>query len=95
MQIIPLGARVLIQRQEVKERTTEGGLLIPERSAPPTYIGKVLAVGDGITKSVAVGDQVLTTQYVGDEVRDNSVSYYLVGEEDLLAVIRREEDDGD
>lgn len=93
MEIIPLGARVLVKRLAVEERQTESGLLIPERSLPPTYYNKVLRVGTEITKDVHEGDTVLTTQFSGDEVRDNSISYFLVAEEDLLAVVCREKEE--
>ena len=86
--IRPLGARVLLQRLAVAEQKTETGILLPERSAEPTYKNEVVAVGEDV-KPVKVGDIVVTTQFVGDEVKHNYESFFLVAEEDLLAVIER------
>ena len=90
MKIYPLGARILVGRLTVTERTTESGIIMPERSAPPTYKNRVMEVGPDITKGISRGDVVLTTQFVGDEVRDQHKSYFLVHEDDVLAVIDEE-----
>ena len=92
MEIIPLGTRVLVKRLGVEERHTESGIVIPERTVPPTYFNEVLRIGSEITKDVHVGDTVLTTPYSGDEVRDNSVAYFLVMEDDLLAVVHKDKE---
>ena len=55
-----------------------------------TYLSKVVAVGPELTKEIAVDDLILTTQFVGDEVKDNYVSFHLIHEDDVLAVIEEE-----
>ena len=92
MTIRPLGARVLVKRLVTEERTTESGLVIPNRSQAPTYYNEVLAVGDEITKDISVGDKVLVTQFVGDEIRINQESHFIVAEADILAVICLEDE---
>ena len=93
MEIKPLGARVLIHREEVQAQERASGLVVPERAAPATYMSRVKAVGPEVTK-VAVGNLVLTTQYVGDEVKANQESLYLLEEVDILAVIEEGDQDG-
>jgi chaperonin GroES len=95
MNLKPLGDRVVIEREEAKDRTA-GGIVLPETAKDKPQKGKVLAVGDGrITKDgkrrelqVKVGDQVLFTSYAGDEFKilgDQKV--LLMREDDILAVI--------
>jgi chaperonin GroES len=95
MNLKPLGDRVVVEREEAKDRTP-GGIVLPETAKDKPQKGKVLAVGDGrITKDgkrrelqVKVGDQVLFTSYAGDEFKilgDQKV--LLMREDDILAVI--------
>lgn len=88
--IHPLGARVLVQRLKIDETTTESGLIVPDQGVAPTYKNEVVAKGPDIKKSIDIGDIVITTPIVGDEVKHNQEIFYLVKEEDLLAVIERE-----
>src|SRR3954468_6564845 len=95
MNFKPLGDRVVVEREEAKDRTA-GGIVLPDTAKDKPQKGKVVAVGDGrITKDgkrrelqVKVGDQVLFTSYAGDEFKlagDKKV--LLMREDDILAVI--------
>ena len=91
MKIIPLGARVLVERLKISDQVKETGIVIPSRTQQPTYKNKVLAVGDGVVRPVIAGDVVLTSQFVGDEVLETESTHFLLNEEDLLAIIKEDE----
>jgi chaperonin GroES len=95
MNLKPLGDRVVVEREEAKDRTA-GGIVLPDTAKDKPQKGKVLAVGDGrITKEgkrrelqVKIGDQVLFTSYAGDEFKlDGEKKVLLMREDDILAVI--------
>jgi chaperonin GroES len=95
MKIQPLGDRVVVEREEAKEKTA-GGIVLPDTAKDKPQRGKVIAVGDGrITKDgkrrplqVKVGEHVLFTSYAGDEFRLNgNKKVLLMREDDILAVI--------
>jgi len=95
MKVKPLGDRIVVRRQEAREKTA-GGILLPDSAQNKPHRGKVLAVGpgrmlkDGSRRAlqVKVGENILFTTWAGDEFRegrDNEV--LLMREEDVLAVI--------
>jgi len=95
MTLKPLGDRVVVEREEAKDRTP-GGIVLPETAKDKPQKGKVLAVGDGrLTKDgkrrelqVKVGDEVLFTSYAGDEFKlEGEKKVLLMREDDILAVI--------
>src|SRR3954462_9995985 len=95
MNLKPLGDRVVVEREEAKDRTA-GGIVLPDTAKDKPQKGKVLAVGEGrITKDgkrrelqVKVGDQVLFTSYAGDEFKlEDNKKILLMREDDILAVI--------
>ena len=96
MNLKPLGDRVVVEREEAKEKTA-GGSVLPDTAKDKPQRGKVLAVGEGrITKDgkrrelqVKAGDQVLFTSYAGDEFKINGgeKKILLMREDDILAVI--------
>lgn len=87
--IKPLRDRVLVEPlAEVEiEKTTSAGIIIPEtiNEEKPNH-GIVVAFGD--SKSLNVGDKVIFSQYGYDEVKVGDTEYYLVKEEDVLAIIK-------
>jgi chaperonin GroES len=95
MNLKPLGDRVVIEREEAKEKTA-GGIVLPDTAKDKPQKGKVLAVGDGrLTKDgkrrelqVKIGDQVLFTSYAGDEFKlESEKKVLLMREDDILAVL--------
>ena len=49
MKLVPLGDRVLVEREPAEEKTA-GGILLPDNAKEKPQIGKVVAVGDGRTR---------------------------------------------
>ena len=94
MKIVPIGDRVVIER-EVMEDVTAGGIVLPESAKEKPQRGKVVAVGEGkFTKDgtrqplqVKEGDRVFFSSWAGDEYKLGDDEYLLMREEDILAVI--------
>ena len=92
--IKPLGNRVLVERVEAEVKTA-GGLFLPDTAKEKPQEAIVRAIGTGgrdkdgnvIPFNVAVNDKVLITKYGGTEVTFNGVTYTILSESDILAVI--------
>ena len=76
MKIRPLHDRVVVRRLE-EERTTAGGIVIPDSATEKPMRGEVVAIGAGKALdngdlralAVTVGDVVLFGKYSGTEVK--------------------------
>ncbi len=94
MNIRPLHDRVIIKRME-EERTSPGGIVIPDSATEKPSMGEVMAVGNGKVMEngdvramdVKVGDKVLFGQYAGTTVKHEGEEYLVMREEDVIAVI--------
>ncbi len=94
MNIRPLHDRVVIKRME-EERTSPGGIVIPDSAAEKPIKGQVRAVGNGkILENgevrpldVKTGDKVLFGKYSGTEVKVNGEDLLVMKEDDIMAVI--------
>jgi len=94
MNIRPLHDRVLIKRME-EERTTPGGIVIPDSAAEKPIKGEVIAVGqgkvldNGETRALELkkGDKVLFGKYSGTEVKLDGEEYLVMKEDDVMAVL--------
>jgi chaperonin GroES len=94
MKIRPLHDRVIVKRLE-EERTSPGGILIPDTAAEKPVQGKIVAVGkgkildDGQVRAldVKVGDKILFGKYSGTEVKVDGEDLVVMREEDVMAVI--------
>ncbi len=92
MSIRPLHDRVIIER--IEEKTTAGGIVIPETSGDKPQRGRVTATGPGRTENgtlqkldVKVGDEVLFGKYAGTEVKVDGKNLLVMREEDIMGVI--------
>ena len=94
MKIRPLHDRVIIKRLE-EERTSPGGIVIPDTATEKQIRGEVVAVGKGkILESgdirpldLKVKDKVLFGKYSGTEVKIDGEEYLVMREEDVMAVL--------
>ncbi|MBQ9835829.1 MAG: co-chaperone GroES [Akkermansia sp.] len=92
--IKPLGQRVLVERVEAETKTA-GGLFLPDTAKEKPQEAIVRAIGTGgrdkdgkeIPFNVAVNDKVLITKYGGTEVTVNGITYTILNESDILAII--------
>ncbi len=91
----PLYDRVVVKRVE-EERTSAGGIVIPDTAAEKPSRGKVVAVGTGKRLengqvqplSVKKGDEVLFGKYSGTEVKLGGEDYIIMREDDIMGVIQ-------
>ena len=94
MKIRPLHDRVIVKRLE-EERTSAGGIIIPDTATEKPIQGKVVAVGkgkileDGSVRplDLKVGDKILFGKYGGTEVKVDGEELLVMREEDVMAVI--------
>ena len=94
MNIRPLHDRVVMRRLE-EERTSAGGIVIPDSAAEKPMTGEVLAVGNGKVQEngdqrpldVKVGDKVLFGKYSGTEVKVEGDDVLVMREDDIMGVI--------
>jgi chaperonin GroES len=94
MKIRPLHDRVIVKRLD-EERTSPGGIVIPDTATEKPIQGKVIAVGkgkileDGNVRplDVKVGDKILFGKYSGTEVKVDGDDLLVMREEDVMAII--------
>jgi chaperonin GroES len=94
MNIRPLHDRVVIKRME-EERTSPGGIVIPDTATEKPVKGEVIAVGKGkIMENGEIrpldlkqGDKVLFGKYSGTEVKVEGEDFLVMREDDVMAVI--------
>ena len=94
MNIRPLHDRVIVKRLE-EERTSAGGIVIPDTAAEKPIRGEITAVGKGKildngevrALDVQTGDKVLFGKYSGTEVKINGEYLLVMREEDDMAII--------
>jgi len=94
MKIRPLHDRVIVKRME-EERTSPGGIVIPDAATEKPIKGEVIAAGNGkILENgdvrgldVKVGDTVLFGKYSGTEVKVDGDELLVMKEDDIMAVI--------
>ena len=94
MNIRPLHDRVVVRRME-DERTSAGGIVIPDSATEKPMRGEVVAIGTGKALdngdvralAVKVGDVVLFGKYSGTEVKVNNQELVVMREDDVMAVV--------
>jgi len=94
MKIRPLHDRVIVRRVE-EERTTAGGIVIPDSATEKPSQGEIVAAGNGkVTDSgdirpldVKAGDKVLFGKYAGTEVKVEGEDLLVMREEDIMGVV--------
>lgn len=94
VKIRPLHDRVIIRRLE-EERTSAGGIVIPDNAAEKPVSGEVVAVGpgkmldNGDVRALVVkkGDKVLFGKYAGTDVKLGGEDVVVMREEDIMGII--------
>ena len=96
--IKPIGDKVLVKGVNPDEgKKTKSGIIIPDtiHKEQPEQ-GRVIAVGDGrinddgkiIPMRVKVGDTVIFSKYGPDEIKVEGEEYFIIKEENILAIIK-------
>ena len=94
MNIRPLHDRVIVRRME-EEKTSPGGIVIPDSATEKPVKGEVLAIGKGKLLEngdvrpldVKVGDKILFGKYSGTEVNVDGEDLLVMREDDITAII--------
>jgi chaperonin GroES len=94
MKIRPLHDRVVVVRRE-EEKTSPGGIVIPDTAKEKPIKGEVVAVGTGKVLEngqvraleVKAGDAVLFGKYSGTEVKIDGTEYLILREDDIMGVL--------
>jgi|TARA_B110000003_G_scaffold42064_1_gene39254 chaperonin GroES len=93
MNIRPLHDRVIVKRME-EERTSPGGIVLPDGATEKPVKGEVVAVGNGKVLDsgemraldVKAGDQVLFGKYSGTEIKVDGEELLVMKEDDIVAI---------
>ncbi len=94
MSIRPLHDRVIVRRME-EEKTSAGGIVLPDSATEKPSTGEIIAVGNGrVNESgdvrpldVKVGDKVLFGKYAGTEIKNDGEDLLVMREDDIVAII--------
>ena len=94
MNIRPLNDRVIVKRLE-EEKTSPGGIVIPDSATEKPVRGEVVAVGagkvldNGQIRALAVkaGEKVLFGKYAGTEIKVDGQEILVMREDDIIAVL--------
>ena len=94
MKLRPLHDRVIVKRKE-EEKTSPGGIVIPDTAAEKPIRGEIIAAGNGKLLEngeirpldLKVGDSVLFGKYAGTEVKVEGEELLVMREDDIMGVI--------
>ena len=94
MKLRPLHDRVVVKRME-EERTSPGGIVIPDSATEKPIRGEVIAVGNGKIMEngeqrpldIKTGETILFGKYSGTEVKVDDEELVVMREDDVMAVI--------
>lgn len=94
--VTPLADRVVIRPLVEEAALRPSGIYIPETADKERpQEGTVVAVGPGayddgalVPMSVKIGDKVMFSKYGYDEMKVDGVEYFVVKEENILAIIK-------
>ena len=94
MNIRPLHDRIIVHRLEEGEQQV-GGIIIPDTAKEKPQQGTVIAAGNGkanddgkrVPLDVKAGDRILFGKYSGQEMKLDGQEYFIMKEDDVLAVI--------
>ena len=94
MNIRPLHDRVIVKRLE-EEKTSAGGIVIPDSATEKPIQGEIIAVGNGKIMDngevraleVKKGDKILFGKYSGTEVKVDGDELLVLREDDIMGVV--------
>jgi chaperonin GroES len=94
MNMRPLHDRVIVHRLDEGEQRI-GGIIIPDSAKEKPQQGTIIAAGNGkangngkrVRLDVKAGDRILFAKYAGQEIKIDGREYFIMKEDDVLAVI--------
>jgi chaperonin GroES len=94
MTVRPLHDRLIVQRSDEGEQHV-GGIIIPDSAKEKPQQGTVIAAGKGkvnddgkrVPLDLKAGDRILFGKYAGQEITLDGEKYFIMKEDEVLAVI--------
>ncbi|MDD6347817.1 MAG: co-chaperone GroES [Lachnospiraceae bacterium] len=93
MKLVPLSDRVVLKEIEAEE-TTASGIVLPGQAKEKPQQAEIVAVGPGgkvdgsdVEMVVKVGQKVIYSKYAGTEVKMDDVTYIIVKQSDIQAIV--------
>lgn len=93
MKLTPLADRVVLKQLEA-ETTTKSGIVLPGNEKEKPQQAEVIEVGPGgvvdgkeVKMEVKKGQTVIYSKYAGTEVKLDDVTYIIVRQSDILAIV--------
>jgi chaperonin GroES len=84
----PVGERVILQLEQVGDRTASGLLYVPDTAKDAPQFATVVALGDAVEEPIAVGDKVVFGKYSAASFKHEGEEYYVIRSEEILAVLK-------
>lgn len=86
MNFIPLGERIVVEREK-EVKTTASGIIIPDTVTDKPVSGVVMAVSAEVT-TVKVGDTVVMGKYPYPELTIDGKTYVVLELENVLGIMK-------
>ncbi len=93
MKLTPMADRVVLKAAEAEETTKSGIILSTANQEKPAFC-EVVSVGPGgmvdgaeVVMTVKPGQKVVCAKYAGTEVKIDDVTYTIVRQSDILAIV--------
>jgi chaperonin GroES len=84
--LIPLADRVVVE--PVTEKKTLSGIIIPDAAGKERpERGTMITINKKIVE-LKVGDEIMFTKYGPEEVKVDGLDYYILREDQILAIIK-------
>lgn len=83
----PVLKKIICKVDDPTERTTDGGIVLPECHTKDQVIMEVVSVGAQVEAHVADGDKVLVSGFQGHDITVDGVKYKVIDESQILAVL--------
>ena len=95
MNVEPYKDKILVLQQKVfHEDKTAGGIILPDEVRDKKINeGVIMALGYSVSDNIKPGEYIIFDEYSGGVIRRDGQEYVLITEEDIHAVVRKEEMD--
>lgn len=87
---VPLNDNVLIRRDEIEEKVSPGGVVLPKKGQEVPVTCEVVAVGPGkpgVEMPVQAGQTVIVGRYSGTDIELDNDKYSVVRLDDILGIV--------
>lgn len=89
MKMKAINVKVIVEEQTLVEKTTEGGIILPETREEPQKYGRVISVGPDV-KSISVGDIIVFHRSLGMAMMMEGKIYRVLNEPEIYCILEEE-----